>query len=95
MDTATRGAKRLADEYMKAAKAAIELKKPIKPNVGALEKGTTAEFSGRIEAQFVSKQQLEFSRRIAAEQAKATQLLKDILGKLGVPPVKFQRGAFP
>lgn len=93
LETFRRGAKGLVDDFLEASKAAKEIKF-VKPNVAALEKGTTAEVSGRLSAAAAATQQAEAMKRIAAEQAKGNRLLQDILGEVAKPPVELKKGAF-
>lgn len=66
-ETVRRGAAKIAHEYKSAGEEAKKLRELTKPNVAALEKGTTAEFTARQDAIFAVKQQAEAQKQQTAE----------------------------
>lgn len=67
--TVGRAAQKIAMETKNAADQAFKFKQLMKPNAGAFEKGTSAEFSARTAANFEAKQQAEYAKQQAAHLA--------------------------
>lgn len=88
LETFRRGAQALAGDFQKAQQAAEF--KFVKPNVGAAEKGTTAEVSARVEAAHTAAS----LQRLHGEVQKTNRLLNQMLDEMKAPPVQFTKGAF-